>query len=101
MHEGNAVSFRSDARDLVDQANACGPTSGECAVEICRREAHVVDSGASTVDKSSDRGVRGRRFEQLDKGSAGSQASDVGAVGVVERDYGQSEDVAIEGQGGG
>lgn len=37
-------------------------------------------------------------LEQLDEGVTGREASDAGTVGVVERDFGETEQIAVEGK---
>jgi hypothetical protein len=54
MNEGDALSFRTNSRLVVDKLNTARSTSLESRVEIVHREADVMNAGASPGDEFSN-----------------------------------------------
>jgi len=98
MEERDTFPFRAEARDLVDQADSGGAAAVEGTVEVVDGEADVMDAWASFGDELADRRVGILRLEQLDEGVSGREAGDAGTIGIVQRDLGQSEEIAVEGK---
>jgi hypothetical protein len=90
--------FRAYPRYLVDEPYARRSAPLESGIEVVDGEADVVNSRAAPSDESPDGRLGRLRFEQLDEGFSGTQASDPRAVGIVERHRGEIEDVAVEWQ---
>jgi hypothetical protein len=57
-----------------------------------------MDSGAAFGDELADRRVGMFGLEQLDEGITGREAGDPGTIGIVERDLGKAEEIAVEGK---
>ena len=66
--------------------------------QVVDGEADVMNAGAAPGDELADRRVRGLRLEQLDQGVTGLESGDSCPIGVVERYFGQPQEVPIEGQ---
>ena len=98
MNEGNALSFGTKARCLVDQSEAGVAAAVERGVEVVDSKANVMDAGPPRGDELADRGLRVGRFKQLDEGVAGGEPDDSGAVGIVQRYVLQLQHVCIEGE---
>ena len=67
MQEGDAFSFRADARCLVDELNAGLRASGEGAVQIVDRKTDVMDAGTALGEELPDRGsglIGGEEFDE-------------------------------------
>ena len=95
MQEGDAFLLGAKPRYLVDQSDTRGPATLQRAVEVVDRKTHMVDSRTPLGDELANRGGGVGRFQQLHERLTGGEASDPGAVGVVERDLGHPEDIAI------
>ena len=76
-----------------------GTTPVERRIQVIDHEADVVDSGPAALDEAAHWGLRGGGFQELDHRISGGETDDAGTVGVVERDLGESEDIAVEGHG--
>ncbi len=98
MKEGNSLSFRAETWDLVDEADAGGPAAVERAIEVVDGKTDVMDAWAASGDELADWRVVGAGLKQFDEGIAGFESGNAGSVGVVERDFGEVEDVAVEWQ---
>jgi len=98
MEEGDTFPLGSLARRLVDQPKAGDTASLERRVEVVHGEADVVDSWPAFGDELADGRVRVVSFEQLDERVTGSEPGDPGAIGIGELDFGEAEQVAIEGK---
>ena len=98
MQERDAFAVGTDAGDLVDQLDPCATAAVERGTEIVDGKTDVMNARTTFGDELADGrgGIIG--LEQLDEGVAGTKASDARAVGVVERFFGKSEQVAIEGE---
>src|SRR3954471_7514602 len=98
MNEGDALSFGSQPRGLIDQADAGVATPVERGIEVVHGETDVMDSGASRGHELADwrRGIL--RFEELDQRLSGGEPFDPGTVRIVERDGVHLKHVSIEGQ---
>ena len=57
-----------------------------------------MDSGTPFGDELANGAVGRLGLEQLDEGVAGGEPRDAGAVGVVEGNFGEAQNVAVEGQ---
>jgi len=98
MQERDAFLVRADSGGFVDESDTGGPASLESGVEIVDGEADVMDARTTLLYEASDRRIRRFCLEQLDERFAGGESGDMRPVGVVERDFGQIEDVAVERQ---
>src|SRR5215211_3495147 len=98
MEERDTFPFGAEPGCLVDQPEAGGPASAKRTVQVVDGEADVMDAGATFGDELADGGVRISSLEQLDQGVAGREAPDTGSIGVVERDFGKVEQIAVEGE---
>ena len=98
MEEGDTFPLGSLSRGLVDQSNSRGTAAIERTVEIIDGEADVMDAGTPLGDELADGRIRMVGLEQLDERFAGSEASDAGTVSVVEIDFREAEQVAVEGE---
>ena len=98
MDEGDALSLGADARCLVDEPQPCLPTAIEGALEIIYHETDVVYPRPTLGDESSDRSVRRVGLEELHERVAGGESGNPGPIGVVQRNVGHVEDVAIKGK---
>src|SRR5512140_2984473 len=96
MEKRDTFPLGTDARGLVDEAEAGGPTARERTVEVVHGEADVMDARAASGDEFADGRVRGIGFEELDEGLAGFEPGDLRTVRVVEVDLVQAEQVAVE-----
>lgn len=93
MEEGDALSFRSDPRDLVHQRHAGGTALREHCVEVVHGEAQVVNAGTAFLDEARDRRVGTVGLEQFDKHVAGDESANARTIAVGERFVGESENV--------
>ena len=98
MEKRDTFPFGAEAGCFVDEADASGLAARERAVEIVNCEADVVNAGSSFGDELADWCLGGVGLEELDERLAGLHSGDAGPVGVVERDLGHTEDVAVEGK---
>lgn len=72
----------------------------EGGVEIVNRKADVMDTRPAFGHELPDGRIIGFGLQEFDKRLTGSDASDTSAVSVVEWDFGELEQVAVEGQDG-
>ena len=98
MEKRDTFPLRAEPRRLVDQSKASVAATREGTVEIVDCEADVVDAWAAFGDELADGRVRVLGLEQLDERVTRGKAGDVRAVGVVERDVGEAEQIAVEGK---
>lgn len=98
MKERNALPFGTNSGSLINQSNAGGAASFKGGDQVVDAKAHVMDSRAALLYEPADRRIRRFGLEELDERLTGGQASNPGSVGVVQRDLGEPEDVAIEGK---
>ena len=96
MQEGDSLSFGADTRLLVDELDPGAPATIEGTVEIVDREANVMNPGAPLGDKASDRGFVIFGLEELDQGLPGAQSNYTRTIGVIERDFPQTQHVTKE-----
>ena len=99
MEKRNPFPLGAHPGRLIDQPDSGGPTARERIVEVVDGEANVMDSWPPRVQKLGDRSARFPRFEELDERLAGREPDDRRAVGVIERNDGESEHVAVERHG--
>jgi thioredoxin 1 len=99
VEKRDTLPLGSDARSLVDETDLRFPTPVERRIQVIDHEANVVDPGAAALDEATDGRFWGNSFEELDERVSSGETDDVGAIGLVEGYFGQSEDVAIEGEG--
>lgn len=97
MKKGDALSLGPDAWRLVDELNAVRLAAGERAVEIVDSETNVMDAGAALPEELPDGGIGFVWFQQFDQRFSGGESHDARAIGVIERGFGEAEDIAIEG----
>lgn len=95
MKKGDAFALCSDAGCLVDQPQSGCSAARKRPVEVVHGETHVMDPGAALGHKLPDWRVFGLGFEQFHQRFSGSNTRDSGAVGVVERNFGHSEDITV------
>lgn len=96
MEKRNPFPLGADPGRLIDQPDSGGPAARERIVEVVDGEANVVDSWPPRVQKLGDRSARFPRLEELDERLASREPDDRRAVGIIERNDGESEDVAVE-----
>ena len=98
MEERDTFPLGAEPGRLVDEPETCRPASRERTVQVVDGEADVMDAGAAFGDELADGGFGVQGLEQLDEGVAGIETSDASTVGVVERDLGETEQIAVEGK---
>ena len=98
MEEGDTFPLGALAWGLVDQSNTRSTAALERTVEVVDGEADVMDAGTTFGDELADGRIRMVGLEQLDERFAGDEARDAGTVGVVEADFREAEQVAVEGE---
>ena len=96
MEERDTFPLGAEPGGFIDQPNAGLATTLERTVEIVDRKADVMDAGTAFGDELADGCVRLLGLEQLDEGVTGREAGDVRTVGVVERVFGETEQIAVE-----
>ena len=96
MEKRDPFPLGADPGRLIDQPNSGGPAARERIVEVVDGEANVMDPRPPRVQKLGDRSARFPRLEELNERLTGREPDDRRAVGVIERNDGESEDVAIE-----
>lgn len=99
MEKRDTLSFRSHPWSVINKADAAGPTSVQRRLQVLDNEADVVDARATALHEPSHGRVRRGGFEELDERITGGETDDGRAVGVVEWHLGESEDIAVKGQG--
>lgn len=97
MKEGDALPLGPDTRRLVNELDPVRFAAGEGGVEIVDRETNVMYAGAPLAEELPDGGIGLVGFKQFDQRVPGNESDDAGAIGVIERDLGEAEDVAVEG----
>jgi hypothetical protein len=98
MEKGDTFPLGSLAWGLVDQSNTRCTTTLEGIVEVVDGEADVMDAGTSSGDELADGRVRMVGLEQLDERFASGEASDASTVRVIEIDFREAEEIAVEGE---
>ena len=96
MQEGDPFAFGADARRLIDESETGRSALIQCAVEVVHGEAHMMDPGAAPGHELPDRRVLGFCFEEFDQRFSGCEPRDLGAVGVIEWDLGQPQNITVE-----
>lgn len=84
MDESNPLSFRSDPRLFIDQANTRIPAPLENSVEIRNRKADVMNARAALRDEFSNRRIGAFRLQKLHERLAGLERFDPRAIGISE-----------------
>jgi len=98
MEERDTFPLGAEPGRFVDQPEAGGPASRECTVQVVDGEADVMDARATFGDELADGGVRISSLQELDQSVPGRQAPDAGTIGVIKRDFGEIEQIAVEGE---
>lgn len=98
MQEGYPFAFSAKARRLVDEPQSGSSAARKRLVEVVHGEAHVMDAWAAFGHELSDGRVSRLGFEKFNQRFSGSYARDSGAIGVVERDLGHTEDITVKRQ---
>ena len=98
MEKRDALPLRTQAWCFIDKPEAGITAALQGAVEVVHRETHVVNAGTPLGDVLADRGIVGLRVEELHQRFAGRQSHNGSAVGIVEWNLGQSEDITVEGK---
>jgi hypothetical protein len=101
VHEGDAASAGAAARRVVHEAVAGGAAPRQGGLDVRHADADVVDARPAPGQEPGDGPVRIAGFEQLDVHVAESQAHDRGPVGRLLGAGRETEDVAVERDGGG
>ena len=99
MKEGNSLPLGADSGRFVDEPESRRTAARERGVQVVYHEANVVNSGTASRNEASHWTVRTGGFEKLDEGIPGRDPDDTRSISVVERDFREAEDVAIEGKG--
>lgn len=84
MDESDPLSFRSDPRLFIDQANTRIPAPLENSVEIRNRKADVMNARAALRDEFSNRRIGAFRLQKLHERLAGLERFDPRTVGISE-----------------
>ena len=84
MDESDPLSFRSDPRLFIYQANTRLPAPLENGVEIRNRKADVMNARAPLRDEFSNRRIGVFRLQKLNERLASLECLDSGAVGISE-----------------
>lgn len=98
MEKGDSLSLRARARRVVDETNASIAAAGECVIEIGNDEADMMDARPAAIDESRDRRIGSVRLEELYQLGTGREAGDAGTIRILEWNFFQSEEIAIEGK---
>ena len=88
MQERNPLALRPDARFVIDELKSRPAATLERRVQVVDRKANVVNSGSALRDGARDRRAGIICLQELDKGFAGAEADDTGAICIVERNLG-------------
>ena len=100
MEEGDALAFSAEPGYFIDETDAGRAAAIECAFDVVHRETDVVDAWAALGDELADRRIARACLQQLDEAITGREAGNARTVGIVERDFGQVENIAVEGKDG-
>lgn len=96
MQERDPFSLGACARHLIHELDTRLPAFFQRALEIRDGKANVVNPCPSLRDEPADGRVSVERLQQLHQRSVRVQSNDAGAIGVVDRNRGEAEHVAIE-----
>ena len=81
---------------VVDEPDAGGAAALERRVQVVHDEADVMDAGTAPRHEPTNRRIRRLGLEQLDERITGREPDNGGAIGVLERHFGQAEHIAVE-----
>src|SRR5688572_17376075 len=98
MQKCDALLLGAHPGDFIDEPDTCTAAAIQCSVQIIDSEANVMDTGTAPADELAYRRIGGSRLEQLHERVAGKEPGDVSAIGVRERRFGKSEQVAVQGK---
>ncbi len=93
MQKRDSFSLRSDARRLVDNLHTRGSAACEHGVKVVDGKADVMDSRPAPGQEARNRRVGIVGLKQLNEGLTGAEAHYVRPIGVVERNFGQPQNV--------
>src|SRR4051812_35737483 len=96
MYESDPFSLGADTRLLVDQPESGFPAAVESGRQVVDGKTDVMNPGSAFRYELPDGRVRRLGFEKLHERVTSLQAGDSGAVGVIERVYGQLQHVTIK-----
>ncbi len=96
MEKRDAFSFGTQTRCIIDESEAGFSAALKGAVEIVHRKADVVNAGASLGDIFANWRVLGLCLQKFHERFTGGEASDGGAICIVEWHLGQAKDVAVK-----
>jgi thioredoxin 1 len=98
MEEGDAFAFGAATRHLIDELHAGSLAPRQRGVEVADSETDVMDARSALGEELPDGGIGFVRLKEFDEGIPGGEAGDARAIGVIERDGRQAEQVAVERQ---
>jgi hypothetical protein len=98
VQEGDTFPPGTESGRLVDEPETGVAAAVEGGVKVVDFEADVVNARSALGYELRDGRIRRRGLEQLDKGVAGGEASNAGAIGIIQRHGGHAEDVTVKGQ---
>lgn len=98
VEKRDALSLGTDARRPIDEPETGVMAAPERSVEVVNDETDVVNSRSTFGDELPDRRFWHGRLEQLDERVASGEPGDTSPIGVLERNDGHAEDVAVKRQ---
>jgi hypothetical protein len=98
MEKSDVFALGAEPGGVIDQSHTCTTTAFQCSVQIIDGEADMVNAGAAFGDELADRRLGGFGLQELDERVARAQTGDPGSIGIVQRLFGQAEQVAVERQ---
>ena len=93
MQKRDPFPLRADARLLVDELHPRRPATRQRCIQVVDGEADVMDAGTPPGDKARDGGIGVVGLQQLHQGLPRAEAGYAGAVGVIQRNFGQSQHI--------
>ena len=98
MEKGDTFPLGAKSWNFINEAYTGRLAARERCIEVINGKTDVMDAGAAVGDELADRRIVSIGLEELNKRLTGLHARDMGAIGVIERDFGHAEEVAVEGQ---
>src|SRR5687767_4089386 len=96
MQESDAFAFRAETGNVIDQSDTCTTTAFQCTVQVIDGEADVVNAGTAFGDELRNGRIGGVGLEELDERVTRGESGDAGAIGIIELNLCETEQVAVE-----
>ena len=98
MKKCDTFPVGANSRRVVNEADASGFAAGKRTVKIVHGKTDVMDAGPTFREVFSNGCVRRIGFEKFHERITGLDGGNASAVGVVERNLGHAEEIAVEWQ---